>query len=103
MKVGFMTNGAANRVENIRAKIVPTLKKNDVKKAAIFGSFANGTAKKSSDVDIVVEFYKPKGLGFISLKLALEEKLKRKVDLLTYSSIHPYIRKRIMKEAVRIL
>jgi hypothetical protein len=98
-----MTNGEAIRVKNIKAKIVPTLKKNDVKKAAIFGSFATGTAKKNSDVDILVEFNKPKGLGFVRLKLALEEKLKRKVDILTYSSIHPYIKKRVLKEAVRIL
>ena len=90
-------------VEAIGAKIVPLLKSNDVKRAAIFGSFATGTAKKDSDVDILVEFSRPKGLGFVSLKLALEKKLKREVDLLTYASINPYLRKRILGEAVRIL
>jgi hypothetical protein len=90
-------------LESIKKKIIPMLKANDVKKAAIFGSFATGTAKKTSDVDILVEFSKPKGLGFVSLKLALEKKLKREVDLLTYASINPYVRKRILKEAVNIL
>lgn len=90
-------------IGDIKNKIRSTLKRNDVKKAAIFGSFATGTAKKTSDIDILVEFSKPKGLGFISLKLALEEKLKRRVDLLTYASINPYIRKRVLNEAVEIL
>lgn len=90
-------------VAAVKRKITPTLKSNDVKKAAIFGSVATGTAKGTSDVDILVEFSKPKGLEFISLKLALEEKLNRKVDLLTYKSINPYIRKRVLKEAVAIL
>ncbi len=90
-------------IRSIKERIVPTLRDNDVRRAAIFGSFATGTAKKGSDVDILVEFSRPKGLGFVSLKLALEKKLKRKVDLLTYASIDPYIRKRILKEAVEIL
>lgn len=90
-------------VASIKKKIIPTLKSNDVRKAAIFGSFATGNARSTSDVDLLVEFSKPKGLEFISLKLSLEEKLKRKVDLLTYSSINPYIKKRVLKEAVAIL
>ena len=90
-------------VAMIKRKIGPTLRSNDVKKAAIFGSVATGTAKKNSDIDIIVEFSKPKGLEFVNLKLALEGKLNRKVDLLTYRSINPYIRKRVLKEAVAIL
>lgn len=90
-------------IQTIKRKIVPMLRDNDVKRAAIFGSFATGTAQKTSDVDILVEFSKPKGLGFISLKLALEKKLNRKVDLLTYNSINPYIKKRVLKEAVAII
>jgi predicted nucleotidyltransferase len=35
-----------------------------VKRMAIFGSFANGSANKKSDVDIVIEFDKPPGMGF---------------------------------------
>lgn len=98
-----MKKAANPDIRNIREKIVPTLKSNDVKRAAVFGSFAAGEQKRGSDIDILVEFSKPKGLGFVSLKLALEGKLKRRVDLLTYSSIHPFLKKRILKEAVRIL
>lgn len=90
-------------ISTIKKRIESTLKSNDVRRAAIFGSFATGTAKKTSDVDILVEFSKPKGLGFITLKLALEEKLKRKVDLHTYASINPHLKKIVLKEAVKIL
>ena len=90
-------------ISAIKKKIVPTLRSNDVRKAAVFGSFATGTAKKTSDVDILVEFSRPKGLGFVSLKLALEKKLNRRVDLLTYASINPYLRERVLEEAVEIL
>ncbi len=93
----------STKILAIKRKIEYTLRSNDVKKAAVFGSFATGTAGKNSDVDILVEFTKPKGLGFVSLKLALEKKLKRRVDLITYASINPHIRNNILKEAVEIL
>ena len=36
-------------------------------------------------------------------KEKLEKELKKKVDLLTYNSIHPLLKERILKEKVRIL
>jgi predicted nucleotidyltransferase len=101
--LGAMKGKDSPEILAIKRRIEPTLRSNDVKKAAVFGSFATGTAGKNSDVDILVEFTKPKGLGFVSLKLALEKKLKRRVDLLTYASINPHIRDSILKEAVEIL
>lgn len=43
------------------------------------------------------------GLGFVGMKLELEEKLGKKVDLLTYKSIHPYLKKYILDGEVRII
>jgi len=54
-----------------------------VKKLALFGSFAAGTAGKSSDVDLMVEFDRPIGLKFMRLAEYLEKLLGRKVDVLT--------------------
>ncbi len=42
-------------IKNIQSKIVPTLKKNGVVKAGIFGSYARGEAKKNSDIDILIQ------------------------------------------------
>lgn len=51
-----------------------------------FGSFVKGTAKKSSDVDLLVEFEKPLGLQFVALAIELEKTLGRKVDVATFSA-----------------
>ena len=54
------------------AKIaIPILKRNGIKKAGIFGSYARGEARKKSDIDILVQ--PPKGMGFqfASLEITL--------------------------------
>lgn len=60
-----------------------------VKKMAIFGSFARNEQKKTSDVDILVEFNAPVGMEFIDLANYLESLLKRKVDLVSRNGIKP--------------
>ena len=89
----------------MRALIVSILKKNGVKKASLFGSFARGEATTKSDLDLLIEFRGKKKdlLDHISLMQELEEALHRKVDLLTYKYIHPNLRERILSEQVRIL
>ena len=80
------------------------LKNNGVIKAGLFGSFARGEATKSSDVDLLIEFCGRRSLlELAGLKIQLEEKLHRKVDLVTYRSIHPRLRKQILHEEVKIL
>ena len=80
-------------------KIVPILKDQGVVKAALFGSFARGDATKKSDIDMLVKFKNEKSLfDLVRLKLALEKESGKKVDVLTYDSIHPLLRKIILKE-----
>ncbi|CAB3289243.1 DNA polymerase beta domain protein region [Methanocaldococcus lauensis] len=91
-------------VREIKIKIIPILLKHGVKRASIFGSYARGEHKETSDVDILVEFGEGKSLlDLVRLKYELEEVLGKKVDLLTYNSIHPLLKDRILKEAVDIL
>jgi|SRR3989338_1914738 len=87
----------------LQKDIIPILKKNNVVKAGIFGSYARGEAKKKSDIDILIQ--PPKGIGFrfAGIQLELEEKLKRKVDLVSYNGISPYLEKYILKDEIRIL
>ena len=87
----------------IQKKIIPILKKNNVVKAGLFGSFARGESKKKSDIDILIQPPKGMGLEFVGMKLELEEKLGKKVDLLTYKSIHPYLKKYILDDEIRII
>jgi len=86
-------------IKELKAKIVPILKKYGVVRAGLFGSVVRGEAKKKSDIDILVEFEKGKSLlDLVGLKIELEEMLKSQVDVVTYSSLHPLLREIILKE-----
>lgn len=89
---------------SLRRQVLPILKQHDVKRAAVFGSFARGEDTYRSDLDLLVEFKGDKSLlDLVALKQALEAKTRRKVDLLTYRALHPMIRKRILSERIEIL
>jgi len=88
-----------NEINEIKKTITPILKKCGVKKAAIFGSVAESKNNKESDLDIIVEFLPDKSLlNLVKLKQELEKVLKRKVDLVTYQSIHPFLRNKILNQ-----
>lgn len=85
-------------------KIVSILKKNGIVKAGIFGSYARGEAKKNSDIDILIKFKGSKSLFDLSgLKIELEEKLNKRIHLVTYKYIYPKIKEQILKEEIRLL
>jgi uncharacterized protein len=72
---------------------------NDVSMLGLFGSFARGEATAQSDVDLLIEFSKPKSLlTLIRLERLLTAIIGKKVDLLTKASISPYLRERILQE-----
>ena len=53
----------------------------------VFGSYARGEQKETSDVDIIVELERPIGLRFFELYDYLENILGTKVDVLTLSAL----------------
>lgn len=80
-------------------QLIQICRQNDVSMVGIFGSMARGTAKKKSDIDLIVRFSKRKSLlALVRLERNLSEALGRKVDLLTEASISPYMRARVLKE-----
>lgn len=99
----LLKNRATKDIEKIKSKIIRILKKNNVKKAGIFGSYVRGEQKKNSDIDILIEPPQGIGFGFVGIILELEKKLGKKVHLVTYKFISPYIKKDILKEEVRII
>ncbi|MEK6850150.1 MAG: nucleotidyltransferase family protein [Nanoarchaeota archaeon] len=92
-------------IEDLKHKIVKVLKKNNVARAGIFGSYARGEQKKGSDIDILIEVKGKKFslIDLIGLEMKLRKATKKKVDLLTYNGISPYLRNSILKEEVKIL
>jgi len=99
-----LTQHAKKNIGAIKSIVVPILVRNDVQRAAIFGSLARGDACEGSDLDLLVEFKVQKGLfDFIGLQMELESALGRKVDLVTYRSISPDFQEAIMNEQITIL
>jgi len=75
----------------------------EVNSIAVFGSVARGDAKKSSDLDLLVEFSQPVGLfNFIRLKKYLEDLTHCSVDLVTPDALRPEMRNSILSEAVYV-
>ena len=90
--------------KKIIEKIKIILKARGVTKAAIFGSYARGEQKRNSDVDLLVELPEEMTLfGMGGLKVDLEEKIGKKVDLVEYHLLHPLLKDDILKEQIPIL
>ncbi len=88
----------------MRGKIKEILRKNGVKRAAFFGSIVRDEMTDESDIDILIEFEGRRSLlDLAHLKNELEDAVNRRVDLLTYKSLHPKLRDRILAEQVPII
>lgn len=82
--------------EHIQQKAVPVLQKHNVEFAGIFGSFARGQERATSDIDFIIRYAKPKGLfDMVDLAQELSRAVNRKVDIVTEKAVHPYMRKNI--------
>jgi predicted nucleotidyltransferase len=91
-------------LEQIKPKLVKILRKNDVAKAGIFGSYARGEQNKKSDLDILVQIDKRINLfDFIGIKQDIEDELGMNVDLVEYSCIKPAIREQVLAEEIRVI
>ena len=77
------------------------LKMNRVKSIMIFGSYSTGEMREDSDLDFLVEFEENSDLlDMVGLKLDLEEYASKKVHVVTKNSISPYLRHKILKQAI---
>lgn len=100
----WYNNAMKVNLEKIKSKALPILKQAGVTRSSVFGSYVRGEARESSDIDMLVEIPKGTGLfGFVELQRELEHVLKKKVDLVTFKSIHPLLRDRILKEQIPII
>ena len=94
----------SEQIEPVREKIIDILRENGVKRASSFGSVVLGEMTEDSDVDLLVKFEGRRSLlDLAHLKNELEDAVNRSVDLLTYKSIHPHLKDRIMAEQVPII
>ena len=91
-------------IVEIQQKILPILERYGATRVGLFGSCVRGEMKEDSDIDILVEIGRDISLfDFVGLKIEIEEALGRKVDLVEYDTIRPFLRDRILNEQVVIL
>lgn len=88
-----------DRIEIIKT-IKNVLKKHKIKRASLFGSFAR-KEPKYTDIDILIE---PAGgfslLDLVDVENILTKMLDKKVDLVTFNSLSPYLKPYVKKDLV---
>lgn len=69
----------------------------------LFGSYARGEETEHSDIDLLIENESSVSLFVLGgMKIYLEEKLNKKVDIVTTSALRDEIRPYIMNELIYI-
>jgi predicted nucleotidyltransferase len=76
---------------------------NNIVKIGIFGSYARGESTVESDIDIVIEQKKPDLFLLGRIKIELEEKFNKPVDVIRLrENINPFLKKRIEKDVLYV-
>ena len=78
------------------------LRERGLKSLAVFGSVIRGEARTDSDIDVLVDVepdVRFSLIDLVALKDFLEDRLNRKVDVVTKSGLESTIRDRVLSEA----
>lgn len=92
--------GRRNAMPQFRSIILRIAKEYGATNVRVFGSFARGEQRRTSDLDLLVDL--PEGMSLLDhagLKVDLEDALGMKVDVVPSDSIKPLLRERILSEA----
>jgi predicted nucleotidyltransferase len=69
----------------------------------VFGSVARGEDTEESDIDLLVEMDEDRSLlDLVGFQQALAASTGRKTDVLTERALNPYLRERILAEAIAL-
>lgn len=97
-------NPSVLTIKQIKDRILPILAKHNIRKVYLFGSYARGEAKKTSDVDIYCESGDIRTFidqGF--LEEELEVALGKKVDLLFLGTrLNDYFKEQLERDKIRL-
>lgn len=88
-------------IDDMRDEILHIAKIHGAMRVRLFGSFAHGTARPDSDLDLLIDLDPSRDLlDVVAIKQDLEELLGRQVHVVTEAAINRRIRDAILKDAV---
>lgn len=91
----------AQLLKNKREEILRIARSHGATRVRLFGSAARGEAGPKSDVDVLVTLEPGRTLlDIVAIKQDLEDLLGREVHVVTEAAISPYIRDKVLREAV---
>jgi hypothetical protein len=83
------------------AEIVRVAQSHGATSVRVFGSRARGDARPDSDLDLLIKLEPRRSLlDLIAIQQDLEDLLGCKVDVVTENGLSPYIRERVLAEAL---
>lgn len=84
-------------------RVVEIARRHGARNVRVFGSVVRGTDTEHSDLDLLVELEPGRDLfDLIELKEELEGALGREVDVVTEGALSPYLREKVLREAVAL-
>lgn len=92
-----------SEIKHVLAQLKPELSKRfHVQTLGLFGSVVRDDFSPSSDIDIIVDFDRPVGIEFIDLARYIEQRLQKKVDLVSRRGVKDKYFKAIEREIVYV-
>ncbi len=92
-----------SEIKQVLQQLKPELSRRfHVQSLGLFGSVVRDDFSPSSDVDIIVDFNRPVGIEFIDLADYIEQRLQKKVDLVSRSGFKEKYFKAIEREIVYV-
>ena len=90
-------------IEELKSVIVPIAEKYGVENVYLFGSYARGCATPDSEVDLRIDKGALKGMLMLGARYSdLEDRLGKKLDLLTTGALEDDFLKRISGEEIQL-
>ncbi len=98
-----MGSQTLDQLRRRRAELLSLAARRGASDLRVFGSVARGDDTLTSDVDFLVQMETGRSLvDLAGLREDLAGALGRSVDIVTENGLYPYLRQRILREAVRL-
>ena len=92
---------SSSLLQRYRTEILDLAVRHGARNVRVFGSLARGEGAKGSDLDLLVTLGEERSLlDLVGLKQDLEDLVHRPVDVVTEQALSPYLRERVLSEAI---